>query len=70
MAKRFEVVLSRTLLQMLPETDADADAGRTEAAFIWLNDRLKSLGAPGIHVFVMSDGELALKTLRHLRQIG
>lgn len=68
MAKRFQVALGDDVLRFLPETDAEADPQRTTEAFLHLTKRFKAYGAPGIHLFVMSDTDLALGAFRHLAE--
>jgi len=66
MAKRFEVTIPKWYLDLLPDTDAEADPARALEAFFTLTERLKAKGAPGIHIFVLSDTELAELALKHL----
>lgn len=67
MSQRFGIPIAKWLLELLPETDAEANQDLTINAFLRLNERLKSAGAPGIHIFVLSDTELASIALRSLR---
>lgn len=66
MASRFQVKLCPDFLAALPDTDAEARPEHSIAAFLDLTERLRSFGAPGIHIFVMSDTEIAVQALRHL----
>jgi methylenetetrahydrofolate reductase (NADPH) len=58
-AKRFQVSIPEAYLKGLPETDAEATSERSLDCFLRFANELKSKGAPGIHVFVLSDTELA-----------
>ena len=66
MAKRFGIPVAQWYLNLLPETDAETNPWRSLEAFMNLADKFKSHGAPGIHIFVLSDTELAEKALFHL----
>jgi methylenetetrahydrofolate reductase (NADPH) len=58
MAKRFGVSIPSKLLSQLPEAlgpDAAADSERALIAFEGLLREFRRLGAPGVHVFVLSD---------------
>lgn len=68
MAERFQVAVSKEFLGWLPETDQDATAEQTRDAFLKLTEKFRTAGAPGIHLFVLSDtpvASLALKALHH-----
>lgn len=66
MAKRFQVPVAKSHLALLPDTDTDANDEKTLEAFYKLTEDLKKRGAPGIHIFVLSDVTLATKALTHL----
>lgn len=66
MSKRFEISIPKWYLDLLPETDADADGARTLEAFFTFTEKIKTKGAPGVHIFVLSDTELAEQALSHL----
>ncbi len=66
MSKRFEIPVPEWYKAMLPETDAEATPERTLEAFFKFTDLLKTRGAPGIHIFVLSDTELANEAFRQL----
>jgi methylenetetrahydrofolate reductase (NADPH) len=66
MAARFQVPVSQSYLDLLPETDAEASEEQTLNAFYRLTEKLKALGAPGIHIFVLSDVALSSKAIREL----
>lgn len=74
MAKRFEIGLPKSLEQNLP-TDEDLKRDplganeKTLMAFSKFTERLKSLGAPGLHVFVLSDTEISCQLLQRLKTI-
>lgn len=67
MAKRFEIPVPEWYKAMLPDTDAEASPERSLESFFTLNEKLKSRGAPGMHIFVLSDTELAQTALQKLR---
>ncbi len=74
MAKRFEVSLPTDVHATLPtEEQLKKDPrGANEKAlevFMKFSERLKSLGAPGIHVFVLSDTEISCQLLQRLSKI-
>ncbi len=70
MSKRFEIPIPDWYLKLLPETDREASADRSLEAFFTLTERLKDRGAPGIHIFVLSDVELAEQSLRQLAKLN
>jgi methylenetetrahydrofolate reductase (NADPH) len=69
MAERFRVSVPTELIRRLPETDADPAAAMEAGieGLVSLSDKLKSYGAPGIHVYVISDTAGACAALRKLR---
>ena len=66
MAARFQIPIPKSFTSLLPDTDKEATPERTLAAFFKLTDDLRAKGAPGIHIFVLSDTALAEEALRHL----
>ncbi len=74
MAKRFEISLPKSLAQNLAsDEDLKKDpVGAIEkslTAFTRFTEKLKSLGAPGLHVFVLSDTEISCQLLQRLKTI-
>ena len=67
MSQRFGFSLPPKLLQMLPDDPLNAE-NQILDCFHYLIEQLKKAGAPGIHLFVLSDLELSAKVLKHLRQ--
>jgi methylenetetrahydrofolate reductase (NADPH) len=63
MSQRFQVPVPNWYMNALPATDADAEAECTVELFIKLAGKLKAYGAPGIHIFVLSDTEIAEQAL-------
>ncbi len=63
MSQRFEIPVPKWYLDVLPESDSDASSGRSLEAFMLLTEKLKKMGAPGTHIFVLSDTELAADAL-------
>ncbi|MGZ3688568.1 MAG: methylenetetrahydrofolate reductase [Bdellovibrionota bacterium] len=69
MAAKFRVSIPAETLSALPEKD-DADViSRGVELFMKLVERLEKLGAPGIHVYVISDTVGASAALAHLREL-
>lgn len=67
MTKRFEVGISDELFRALPEDDKTSDPEHVTDVFLKFTEKLKSLGAPGLHLFVLSDTELCCSLLKKLR---
>ncbi len=63
---RFGVPLPSSYLKLLPEKESGSVPERTVAAFLKLTERLRALGAPGVHLFVISDIELAQEALKQV----
>lgn len=66
MAERFGVSVPKTYLDRLPVDDSNASPDQALEAFHHFSDELKKAGAPGLHLFVLSDTELAQRALRDL----
>lgn len=66
MMKKFKVRVPAALLERLPETDGPEALKIGLDAFLELSTRLKSRGAPGIHLYVIIDTEGACAALRAL----
>jgi methylenetetrahydrofolate reductase (NADPH) len=66
MAKRFEIPIPEWYRQLLPATDADATPEHSLNAFSILTEKFKAAGAPGLHIFVLSDTALASQALSQL----
>lgn len=66
MAKRFFVPVNPSQLALLPDRDDQATDEQTLHAFYKFTDQLRAKGAPGIHIFVLSDADLATAALKHL----
>ncbi len=69
MASRFGIPIPEWYSKILPETDKEANPTASLEAFLTLTERLKSKGAPGMHVFVLSDTDLAQQALRFLTPV-
>jgi methylenetetrahydrofolate reductase (NADPH) len=63
MAERFQVPVPKAFLQTLPE-DEDASSSQATEAFYLLIERFRKLGAPGVHLFVLSDTDLVCEALQ------
>ncbi|OQW53716.1 MAG: hypothetical protein A4S09_06615 [Proteobacteria bacterium SG_bin7] len=74
MAKRFEINLPKSISSTLG-TDEDQKRDpkgvmeKSLEAFIRFIEKLKSIGAPGVHVFVLSDTEISCLLLQRLKKI-
>lgn len=66
MAVKFRVNIPTKILNSLPETDSPEAAERSLELFSELTSRLKALGAPGIHLYVISDTSGAAAALKQL----
>lgn len=66
MATKFKVKIPNSTLDALPETDHPDAIHQGLEVFLKLSERLKALGAPGIHLYVISDTEGASFALRRL----
>lgn len=70
MAARFEVAMPEDFLKTLPADDmnsaTDAEMDRILEPFFKLTERFKAAGAPGLHLFVLSDTTLCCAALKHL----
>lgn len=67
MGQRFGVNISKELIKDLPESKEEACPEKAVEVFYKFTERLKSLGAPGIHLFVLSDTELCSNLIKQLR---
>ena len=66
MAERFEVSISDEYLSALPDVEGPETIPQALDAFYAFIDRLRALGAPGLHLFVLSDIELGAQALTRL----
>jgi len=73
MMHKFKVSIPHDYLNALPgelATDAGPDGlKRGVELFLKLSERLERLGAPGIHLFVISDTSIAVLGLKELAGI-
>jgi methylenetetrahydrofolate reductase (NADPH) len=67
MAKKFRVAIPKDVLEALPSEGDPDGMKRGVEIFLNLTERLKQLGAPGIHLYVISDTALAAMALKDLR---
>lgn len=58
-AKRFGIPAPESLLSALPTDDKAASQEQALDAFVQMTEKLRSYGAPGLHLFVLNDTELA-----------
>ena len=65
-AKRFAIKTPESLLSKLPTDDKNPSSAQALDAFVDMSERLQKHGAPGLHLFVLSDVELACMLLTHL----
>jgi methylenetetrahydrofolate reductase (NADPH) len=66
MAAKFKVHIPEAILSELPEAETPDSIERGVEIFMKLVERLRRLGAPGIHLFVIADSEGAKAALRKL----
>jgi methylenetetrahydrofolate reductase (NADPH) len=66
MAAKFKVKIPDATLQALPEVDGPDAIHRGLDVFMKLADRLESLGAPGLHLYVIADTLGAAQALKML----
>jgi methylenetetrahydrofolate reductase (NADPH) len=66
MAKRFGIKVQKSFLDRLPEKDSEAHPDRTLSAFMTFTEELRAKGACGLHVFVLTDTEIASIVLKKL----
>ncbi len=66
MAKRFEVSMPESLLAALPADETKVNADQVLSVFLRFVEQLKAAGAPGLHLFVLSDTELCSHALQNL----
>lgn len=68
MITKFGVPVPKEILEALPESEGPDSTRISLELFDRLVERLKSLGAPGIHVYVISDTQGASEALRRLAE--
>jgi len=68
MAAKFHVSVPGELLAQLPDEDSPDAVLRGVELFMRLVEKLKTYGAPGIHLFVISDTNGATAALSRLKQ--
>ena len=66
MASKFQVSVPSSLLANLPEADGPDAIARAVDHFMKFAERLKALGAPGIHLFVLADTAGASEYIKSL----
>jgi methylenetetrahydrofolate reductase (NADPH) len=68
MAKKFKVTVPKSIYDQLPSEDDPDALKKSVALFLKSVDRMKSLGAPGIHIYVIADTNGAASALKELRK--
>ncbi len=66
MTKRFAVKISDHYYNSLPDDEKTASPAQILDSFLSLIEEFKQVGAPGLHLFVLTDTELSSKALRIL----
>jgi methylenetetrahydrofolate reductase (NADPH) len=66
MAQKFKVSVPKDIFESLPEKTTPHSMERGVELFLKLTERMKTLGAPGIHLYVIADTESASAGLRKL----
>jgi methylenetetrahydrofolate reductase (NADPH) len=70
MATKFRVSVPKSIYNQLPDVDSPDGLKKSVELFMKSVDRLKSLGAPGIHLYVISDTAGATMALQELVRKG
>lgn len=65
-AKRFGIPAPESLLSALPTDDKSPSQEQALEAFVGMTEKLRSYGAPGLHLFVLNDVTLATTILERL----
>ena len=66
MAQRFQVSIPASFLASLPEKDGPYTEDQVTEVFLNYMERLKALGAPGVHLFVLFDTQRSCKVIQRL----
>lgn len=66
MKEKFKIHIPKDLMEALPQTDSPDSTAYGLELFMKFVERLKKLGAPGIHLYVITDTRSAATALRHL----
>lgn len=66
-SQRFQIPIPAPLRQLLPSGEKDLAPEKSLETFLALTEALKKHGAPGIHLFVLNDTELAKSALDRLK---
>lgn len=69
MASRFKVKVEDKILNKLPEEENSNNLNQVLDVFYSSIERLRQAGAPGLHVFVLTDTEICSKAIKHLTLI-
>ncbi len=69
MEEMFHVKVSSSLMKALPEDETQDDPKRTADLFLTFVEKLRSYGAPGIHLFVLFDTKRSCDVLKQLRDV-
>lgn len=70
MAAKFRVKIPHSTLEKLSEQDGPDAVKRGVELFLDFTEKLRSYGAPGIHLFVISDTGSASLALQHLKRLS
>ena len=68
MMTKFKVHVPSPLLDALPEHEEPGLNSHAIDLFLKLSNRLRALGAPGLHIYVISDVQVASQALRQLAE--
>lgn len=66
MQERFQIKVPPQLMKSLPETE---NPQKALEIFLKLTQEFKAAGAPGIHVFVLTDTTLSAQAIEHLQRL-
>jgi methylenetetrahydrofolate reductase (NADPH) len=68
MCEKFRVSIPKAMLNALPEKETPDSAAQGVELFLKLTEQMKKMGAPGIHLYVISDTANSVLGLQRLRQ--
>ncbi len=69
MVERFNVAMPKDFLKTLPEEEKGVHPDQILEPFFRLTERFRAAGAPGLHLFVLTDTELCCLALKDLRSL-
>lgn len=67
MTKRFQCQISKDYYNSLPDNESPDTLNQSLEAFLVFVQKLKKIGAPGMHLFVLSDTDICSQSLRQMQ---